>query len=213
MILCEINEKCAKVQSNKKYQVYKISDFKKLNWTEEVFFINSNAKLDDFLEKKENFINLQNYFSLNTIYENLDVHRTAACYGIDDGVIINADNIISVDFMWRKLHLGGFIMPGISLILDSYQRASAHLKRPFKSQLDLAYLPQNLDDAISYGILKPFILTIEDVVKNKKIYLTGPDGQYFLQHFSNSVYDRDIVFNGLKNLLAEHKELLKEDLI
>lgn len=213
MILCEINGTYAKVQGNKRYQVYKINDFKKLELNEKVFYINSNLSLNNFLEKKENFINLEHYFTLNTIYEDLDVHRTAACYGVSDGVIINADEIISVDLMWRKLHLGGFIMPGISAILDSHQRLSPALKRPFKSKTDLSCLPQNTDDAISYGILKPFILTIEDLVKNKKIYLTGPDGQYFLQYFKNSIYERDIVFNGLKNLLAQNPDLCKEDSI
>lgn len=209
MILCEISRNYAKIQTNRSYQIYGINEFKRVEIQERVYYINSNSFVENFLKKRENFINLKPYFRLNTIYEDLDVHRTAACYSIKDGVIISADSVITIDIMWRKLHLGGFVMSGISTMLDSYKSISSSLNRPFKSNIDLTYLPQKTDDAISYGILKPIVLTIKELAKNKKIYLTGPDGQYFLKYFENSIYDRDIIFNGLKNLIAQNSAILQ----
>ncbi|MBR6952593.1 MAG: hypothetical protein IKH66_02110, partial [Campylobacter sp.] len=71
------------------------------------------------------------------------------------------------------------------------------------TQIDLEKLPNRTVDAVSYGLIKSVILLIKDFAKDRKIYFTGGDGHYLSQFFSNSIYDRNLIFRSMLNLLKQ----------
>ena len=151
----------------------------------------------------ENFVNLEKYFDIDTIYQGLGIDRIAACYGIRDGVVVDAGSAITVDIMANSMHLGGYIMPGISAMLAAYESISPRLKVPINSQIDIDALPQKTADAVSYGIFKPVVTLIEKLVGNKNVYFTGGDGEFLSKFFKNAVCDKMLVFRAMQKLIRE----------
>jgi type III pantothenate kinase len=76
------------------------------------------------------------------------------------------------------------------------------------SQLDLECLPQRTTDAVSYGILKPIVAIANELARGNMIYLTGGDGAYLEKFFSHALYERDLVFAGMRQVINENKEKL-----
>jgi len=74
------------------------------------------------------------------------------------------------------------------------------------TNIDLDPLPQKTVNAVNYGILKPIVLTIENIAGNNKIYFTGGDGAYLMRYFRNSIYEKDLIFKSMVSLIAK-KEL------
>lgn len=147
-------------------------------------------------------VDITRYFEIDSIYRGLGIDRIAACNAVTDGVIIDAGSAITVDIMQSGVHLGGYILPGISGYLKCYRRISNVLGQGgFNLGIDLGAFPQNTQDAISYGVLKSILLTINHSSKNKKIYFTGGDGKFLARFFENSVVDNSLVFKGMMNVV------------
>ena len=100
-------------------------------------------------------------------------------------------------------HLGGFLLPGISSYLEAFSAISPVLNINLNSQINLENLPQNTTEAVSYGIIKSVVLMIKDIAKKRNIYFTGGDGAYFQRFFDNAIYDKNMIFNSMLNLLKQ----------
>ncbi|QKF85528.1 pantothenate kinase, type III [Campylobacter blaseri] len=182
-------------------------DFEKLNnlaFDKKVYFINVNK---NFYPNSRKFINIESYFNFDTNYIGLGVDRIAGCYTIKDGVVVDAGSAITIDIMKDGMHLGGYIVPGISKLLKNYEDISPILKTYFNSQINLDKMPQKTSDAINYGIISPIILSIQNISKDKNLYFTGGDGSFFAKFFTNSIYDKNLIFRGMLKAIKE-KELL-----
>ncbi len=204
MYLCDIGNTNASINHNGKLFSMPVLDFLNLKINEKVYYINVNDFVSKALNRKKNFINLEPYFDLNTAYVGMGVDRVAACYSIKDGMIVDAGSAITTDIMSSGVHLGGFILPGISSLLDAYECISPRLKIDLKTNMDFDNLPQSTSQAVSYGIIKPILLCIEENCKSKKIFFTGGDGAFLSRFFANSIYKKDLIFDGMKKLLSEH---------
>ncbi len=90
---------------------------------------------------------------------------------INDGVVVDAGSAITVDIMSNGIHLGGFILPGLSSYERVFKDISKRLEFRLNPNLDLSALPQKTTDALSYGVIKPILLALKDIHKDKKIYL------------------------------------------
>lgn len=205
MYLCDIGNTNATINHNGKIWSLPISQFQYFDKNEKIYYINVNENLQDKLQVKENFINLESYFELDTIYEGIGIDRIAACCAINDGLIVDAGSAITIDIMSNSVHLGGFILPGIKASLDCFRAISTKLKANLKTSVDLNMLPQNTNDAINYGILKPIVKLIEENCKDKKIYFTGGDGAFLSRFFPQSVYRQDLIFNSMKKVIQDNK--------
>ncbi|PSM52320.1 type III pantothenate kinase [Campylobacter blaseri] len=204
MLLCDIGNFSAKFYDNGK--AYSM-DFEKLNnlaFDKKVYFINVNK---NFYPNSRKFINIESYFNFDTNYIGLGVDRIAGCYTIKDGVVVDAGSAITIDIMKDGMHLGGYIVPGISKLLKNYEDISPILKTYFNSQINLDKMPQKTSDAINYGIISPIILSIQNISKDKNLYFTGGDGSFFAKFFTNSIYDKNLIFRGMLKAIKE-KELL-----
>ncbi|HIP59616.1 MAG TPA: type III pantothenate kinase [Campylobacterales bacterium] len=163
------------------------------------YYINVNPKIKDF----KNGIDLAPYFQLKSNYKGMGIDRVAACYSIRDGAIVDAGSAITVDVMSDGLHKGGFIMPGIGAYHDSLANISTALKFDIDYEIDLEILPQNTHEALNFATFKSAFLMIKEVSQKKKIYFCGGDANLFSRYFENSVYQKDLVFEGMKKVIME----------
>ncbi|NLK67009.1 MAG: type III pantothenate kinase [Campylobacteraceae bacterium] len=200
MLLCDVGNFSVKLYEDGKVSRLTLEEFAKFRPREEVYYISVNSK---FKPKSPNFINIESYFKFDTIYSGLGIDRIAGCYTVENGIVIDAGSAITVDVMVLNTHQGGFIMPGIWSHLKMFKEISPALDIVFNSQIDLECLPQKTADAISFGIVSPIVLAIEHFSKGKKIYFTGGDGSFLAKFFDDAVYDKDLVFRGMKKVLKE----------
>ena len=99
MILCDIGNSDIKILENTKFSSLNFDEFDTFTSEEKVFYISVNHSLKDKVAQKPNFINLEPYFKFDTIYQGLGIDRVAACYIIDDGVVVDAGSAITIDVM------------------------------------------------------------------------------------------------------------------
>jgi type III pantothenate kinase len=201
MILCDIGN--THFHFNKDGRVYDeiICSIK----NEKIYFISVNdKKTKELLKKNPNSIDLTKYIKFNSSYVGLGIDRIMACKTISDGVVIDAGSAITIDIMSSNIHLGGYILPGLKAINDSYRQISEKLDYNFISQIDMKILPSNTNEAISYGGVGMILNMIKNIAKNQKLYFTGGDGVYLSKFFDNSIYIKDLVFRGMKQTIKEN---------
>lgn len=207
MILCDIGNTNATFFDGRKIWNLSIDEFNTYEPKEKIYYINVNEKATQKLSNPL-FIDIEPYIKLNSTYIGLGVDRAAACYAINNGLIVDAGSAITLDLMANGCHIGGFIMPGITTTLSSLKNISPRLDIPLNSQVDLECLPQRTQDAISYGIIKPIVNLINDFASGKSIYFTGGDGEFLSRFFAQSLYDRMLIFRGMQRAINENKEIL-----
>lgn len=206
MILCDVGNTFLHFYQDGR--VWRESPQKILRKREDkIFYISVSSKnLNALLDVCPKSVNLAPYFSLDTAYRGLGIDRVAACQTICDGVVIDAGSAITIDIMQDSMHLGGYILPGISSYLRLFSGISEKLKLMPDLSLDLDLMPQNTQEAISLGILKSIITFIQEVSKGKIIYFSGGDGKFFSKFFKNSIYNEMLVFNGMQKAMEVYYE-------
>lgn len=85
--------------------------------------------------------------------------------------------------------------------MEAYKSISSVLDVGLNSQVNLDKIPLNTRDAITYGVVNSVVLLVENIAKNRKIYITGGDGQFLSQFFKNAVYDKNLVFRSMLNVI------------
>ncbi|MGX2982710.1 type III pantothenate kinase [Helicobacter sp. 23-1045] len=177
----------------------------KKNENYRIYYISVNPRSEKkLLETHNNCENIAPLITLDTIYEGLGIDRKAACFGVDEGIIVDAGSAITIDIIRKGVHLGGYIMPGI----ESYKRMFSKievLSVDFNLGVSLDCIPQNTRDAISYGTLKSIVLNIGDIAKDSAIYFTGGDGKFLAQFFSNAIFDSTLIFKGMTKAINKGK--------
>ncbi|EAI3906003.1 MULTISPECIES: type III pantothenate kinase [Campylobacter] len=204
MLLCDIGNTTASFLNEQKFHSMSIEQFLQYEPTQKVFYINVNPNLEQRLKQNPLFINLAPYFNFDTIYKNLGVDRIAACYTIEDGVVVDAGSAITVDIVSNSIHLGGFILPGIESYKKSFASISSRLKHELNTQINFDAFPQRTIDALSYGVFKSIYLLIKDSAYDKKLYFTGGDGQFLANFFDYAIYDKFLIFRGMKKAVCEN---------
>lgn len=170
-----------------------------------IYYISVNEKSEKkLLYSHKRCINIETLVNIYTPYKGLGIDRKTACRAIDEGIIIDAGSAITVDIVQEGLHLGGYILPGITRYIQFYKEISKNLDKELNFGVDLTNTPQNTRDAISYGILKSLLLMIQHTSGSKRIYFTGGDGKYFSKFFENSIFDNTLIFKGMLRTLRDN---------
>ncbi len=201
MLLCDIGNSFAKFYDGKRLErlpVSQIDCYKE----RKVCYINVNPCAQEHLATFEKWIDVEPFIDLDTRYQGLGVDRKMLCWGIEDGVVVDAGSAITVDVMRDGKHLGGFIMPGLRFLLQDYAQISARLAQEKLCEVDLASLPHNTGEAISYGVIKPIVLAIREC--GEDIYLTGGDGQLLHRYIPEAHYDGLLLFRHFKRLVQRN---------
>lgn len=174
---------------------------------EDIFYISVNPLAEKKLcQYNQNAIDLAPYFSLETRYQGLGIDRIAACKSIFDGVVIDAGSAITIDVMQQGVHLGGYILPGVTSYIEMYKRISPALDVLPSLSTELNALPQNTKEALGYGMLKSIIGLIDEASKEKNIYFCGGDGKFFSKFFAKGIYDETLIFRGMEKALEHYYE-------
>lgn len=195
MILCDIGNSNVDFYHDGKIWSQNLEEFKKYKPKEKVYFISVNDSVTEKLDSK--YVNIENWFDFDTIYQGMGIDRIAACYTVQSGIVIDAGSAITVDVMSGGLHMGGYILPSINSYESCYANISVKLEKRINPNVLLDALPQKTEDAISYGAIKPMIMILEHTCRDKIVYFTGGDGKYFSKFFKKAVYDRSLIFRGM----------------
>lgn len=209
MLLCDIGNSSASFLDDNKYFNLSLEQFLEFKSEKTIYYINVNQRIKEHLKLQRNFIDLEPYFAFDTIYQGLGIDRIAACYTINDGVIVDAGSAITIDVISNSIHLGGFILPGIANYRKIFSQISPKLKCEFNTQVSLDAFPQKTMDALSYGVFKGIYLLIKDTVQNKKLYFTGGDGKFLANFFDYAIYDKLLIFRGMKKVIEQNPRLLR----
>ncbi|WP_331775671.1 type III pantothenate kinase [Sulfurospirillum sp. 1612] len=204
MILCDIGNSNVDFFHDGKIWSMSLDAFESYKAKEKIYFISVNDRITAKLQDSSYFINLEPYFNLDTIYQGLGIDRISACCVIKDGIVVDAGTAITVDIVSNYQHLGGFILPGLASYEKTFAGISDRLKFRLNPNIELDALPQRTADALSYGVIKPILMIIKETSKEKRIYFTGGDGQFFSKYFENSIYDRSLIFRGMKKIIEEN---------
>ncbi len=210
MILCDIGNHNADFFHDGKIWSINLTEFQNYRPEEKVFYISVNEYFLKKLKDSPNFINIEHLFDFDTIYQGMGIDRIAACTAVNDGMVVDAGSAITVDIMSNSIHLGGFIMPGLSSYEKCFAGISDRLRFRLNPNIDLEALPQKTTNALSYGTIKPILMILGDSCKDKKIYFTGGDGKFFSKYFKNSIYDRMLIFRGMKSTIEKNYKNLAE---
>ncbi|BAF71383.1 type III pantothenate kinase [Sulfurovum sp. NBC37-1] len=164
-------------------------------------YISVNNDIKQKIGHIENWENVSGVISLPNEYETMGVDRKALCLSHDNGMFIDAGSAITVDVMERGIYKGGYILPGIKAMLESYRQISPALDVSLDEHIDLTKLPLTTKEQISYGIIASIKALIEKHKDKKRLYFTGGDGQMLAGFFRDAVYDEALVFKGMQYVL------------
>ncbi len=205
MILCDIGNSNVDFYHDGKIWSQNLMDFKEYKAKEKVYFISVNETISAQLDS--NYINIENWFDFDTIYQGMGIDRIAACYTVENGIVIDAGSAITVDVMSGKLHMGGYILPGINSYERCYASISKKLEKRINPSVILDALPQKTEDAMSYGVIKSICMILEHTCRDKTIYFIGGDGKFFSKFFKKAIYDRSLIFRGMLKAIKNKEKL------
>ncbi len=163
------------------------------------YYISVNRNIQNL----KNGIDISKWFKFKTSYKGLGVDRIAVCYAIKTGVVVDAGSAITIDIMEENIHKGGIILPGLKAYQKSFAKISPVLDMELNENISLETLPQNTKDAMSFGVFGSIVSLLEKIAKNKRIYLTGGDGEKFKRFLENSFYKEDLLFLGMIKAIKE----------
>lgn len=204
MIFCDIGNTYFHFYDTKSIWKVAPENLDKKFLTSQVYYISVCKEHEQKLLKLQHHArNIAEYIEIDTLYVGMGIDRKAACLSIFDGVVVDAGSAITIDVMHEGMHLGGCILPGLFAYMHGYASISPVLKKSFNFNLNLDDLPQNTQDAISFGVFKSLKGIIESMAKNKKIFFTGGDGKFLSKFFKNSIYDEMLIFRGMEKTFKD----------
>ncbi len=174
------------------------------DYPEEPFcYINVNPTQERTVAALPHARDLGGLFRFESRYAGMGVDRIAACYTIEEGVVVDAGSAVTVDLMRGGGHAGGFIMPGFSATKACFANISSRLRYDPDETVPLDALPQNTADALRYATIKPLLLMIADTAEGLPIYLTGGDARRIAYYLEDATVIEDLVFRGMEKVIKE----------
>jgi type III pantothenate kinase len=168
----------------------------------EIYYISVNSRLSREIKELKNWINISDKIRLKGSYETMGVDRKALCLSKDTAMFISAGSAITIDIVESGIYQGGFLLLGLSQHIKSYGIISPALETNLNRGVNIDKLPKGTEDGISYGVLAPLLTIIEKHREDKKIYISGGDGEFLSSLIKNSIYDERLIFYGIKNALG-----------
>jgi len=168
-------------------------------------YISVKQHLEEKIKQIPGWFNISCKIILDGAYNTMGVDRRALCLSHDDGVFVDAGSAITVDIMQNGIYQGGYIFPGITMMLESYKYISPALATDLNKAISLEHLPTTTKDGISYGIIASIKALIDIHSHGKRLYFTGGDGAFLATFFEEAVYDEMLVFDGMRKVIKELK--------
>ena len=166
-------------------------------------YISVNAKAEAKIGKIKAWENISSLMHLESGYETMGVDRKALCLSRRDGVFVDAGSAITVDVMQNASYEGGYILPGIKAMLESYRSISKALDVELDKDVSLTELSCTTKEQISYGIIASIKALIDKHSDTNTLYFTGGDGKFLSNYFDNAIYDETLVFQGILKTIKD----------
>ena len=170
-------------------------------------YITVKHQLKYKLEYLEKWINISDVMVLENAYDTMGIDRRALCLSHKNGIFVSAGSAITVDVMEEGIYQGGFLLPGLKAYLKAYADISPALEIGLDVHVALNKLPKSTKDAISYGILSSIKMLIKKHQSDKKMYISGGDGELLSSFFENALFDETLIFQGMKNALKGENDV------
>jgi len=167
----------------------------------ELLFITVKHQLTKQIEEIKKWKNISPSIKIEGEYGTMGVDRKALCLSHENGIFVDAGSAITVDVMKDGIYQGGYIFPGIKVMLESYRSISPALDTQLNPDISLAQLPRTTKDGISYGIIASIKTLIDKHSKGKTLYFTGGDGKFLASFFDTAIYDETLVFQGIMKVI------------
>ena len=166
-----------------------------------LYYISVKHQLAEEIAHISKWKNISDWIYIEGEYDTMGIDRKALCLSHRDGLFVDAGSAITVDVVEDGKYMGGFILPGIKVYLESYKAISSALDTDISKKLNLTELPTTTKEQISYGIIASIKALIEKHSKTKKLYFTGGDGEFLSRFFENAIYDETLVFTGMQQAI------------
>ena len=172
---------------------------------EKVYYISVNHYWEKRLEHEPNWINLILHVDFDKYYKTMGIDRIMCCEAVEDALIVDAGSAITVDLVRNAKHQGGYICPGLSAMEKTYKNISPRLDVSLNFDIDLATMPKNTEDAISFGIIAPMVSYIRELADKLPIIITGGDAEKLHAFLPCATVDKNLVFKGMKKIIKDIK--------
>ena len=170
---------------------------------QEIKYITVKHQLKEQLESLEKWENISELIQLEGQYSTMGIDRKALCLSHKTGIFVSAGSAITVDVVEEGIYLGGFLLLGLKAYIEAYASISPALKTELNAQISLEALPKTTQDAISFGIIASIKILIEKYQVDKQLYISGGDGKFLSQFFTNAIFDETLIFQGMKNAIKK----------
>ena len=170
---------------------------------QEIKYITVKHQLKEQLESLEKWENISELIQLDGQYSTMGIDRKALCLSHKTGIFVSAGSAITVDVVEEGIYLGGFLLLGLKAYIEAYASISPALKTELNAQISLEALPKTTQDAISFGIIASIKTLIEKYQADKQLYISGGDGKFLSQFFTNAIFDETLIFQGMKNAIKK----------
>lgn len=168
-------------------------------------YITVKHQLKEKLSSLENWEDISHLIRIENEYETMGIDRKALCLSHENGIFVSAGSAITVDVMEKGKYVGGFLLPGFKAYLKAYADISPALDTTLNSDISLEGLARTTKDGISFAIIASIKLLIEKYQSDKKLYISGGDGEFLSTFFKNVLFDETLIFQGMRNILEKGK--------
>jgi len=203
--LVDIGNSFAHIFENGKIITLEHSQFLQQYARERLYYINVKQSLKDSLEAMQEWVDLEPFVALKDVYDGMGIDRQVLLLSRGDGIYIDAGSAITIDKLEYGRFCGGVILPGIWRQKQSYAEISSRLEIDALVRVEPNMLPkESTQETISYGIIAPIIALIEKINPNRlPLYFCGGDGALLASYFKDAIYDRELIFKGMKKVVKE----------
>jgi len=166
-------------------------------------YITVKHQLKEELSLLKNWVDVSDLMRIDNEYSTMGIDRKALCLSRKNGIFVSAGSAITVDIVEEGRYMGGFLLLGLRAFIDAYASISPALQIEINQDVLLNQLPQTTKDGISYGIISSIKMLIEKHQSDKKLYISGGDGEFLASFFDNAIFDETLIFQGMKNALQK----------
>ena len=166
-------------------------------------YITVKHQLKEELSLLKNWEDISALMRIENEYSTMGIDRKALCLSHKNGIFVSAGSAITVDVVEEGRYMGGFLLLGLRAFIDAYAFISPALETKLNRDILLNELPQTTKDGISYGIISSIKMLIEKHQSDKKLYISGGDGEFLTSFFNNAVFDETLIFQGMKNAIQK----------
>jgi type III pantothenate kinase len=203
MLLADIGNTHFHIYDGKSVEHLSYSDAIEKYRDKKLCYICVKHQLSNKIEQIKKWQNISKLIHIDNDYETMGVDRRALCLSRSNGLFVDAGSAITVDLVEDGKYMGGYILPGIKVMLNSYEDISLALKTNLNKTISLEHLPTTTKEQISYGIIASIKALIDKHSHGTKLYFTGGDGEFLSTFFENSVYNELLVFEGIREALKD----------